>query len=208
MKAEIRKEQILNCAKKVFSLKGYYGTQVDDIIKEAGIAKGTVYIYFKNKEDIFFCLLERFFTKWEEGTDTQLSEIDKGAPFFSLHENYIYVKMLYTLQYFKEDYDRSNILLRMGPGVNANFELRFKKFEAKVIDVIQKMLEVGQKFNNIEKNIPLDIMANALFGLIFRISYEMFVLDSDKYMDFNLEEMSELITKFISNGIFLKTELS
>ncbi|MFW6113634.1 MAG: TetR family transcriptional regulator [Actinomycetota bacterium] len=56
---ERRTEEILGAAFRVFSLKGYHNTTVDDIAQEAGISKGTCYQYFVGKEDIFTATVER-----------------------------------------------------------------------------------------------------------------------------------------------------
>lgn len=46
------KEKIIKAAAKVFNKKGLESATVDDIAKQAGVAKGTVYIYFKDKDEI------------------------------------------------------------------------------------------------------------------------------------------------------------
>jgi AcrR family transcriptional regulator len=47
------REKLLQAAKNMFSQKGYWGTRVSDIVKEAGVSQGTFYIYFKSKDAIF-----------------------------------------------------------------------------------------------------------------------------------------------------------
>jgi AcrR family transcriptional regulator len=49
---------ILRAAGKVFPKKGFHKTLVDDVAREAGIGKGTIYRYFSHKEDLFFTILE------------------------------------------------------------------------------------------------------------------------------------------------------
>ena len=55
---ERRTQEILEAAFRVFSIKGYHNTTVDDIAGEAGISKGTCYQYFAGKEDIFIATME------------------------------------------------------------------------------------------------------------------------------------------------------
>lgn len=55
-----RKTQILDAALKVFSKNGYHKTKVEDIAREIGIAKGTIYLYFRSKKRIFLALIDRF----------------------------------------------------------------------------------------------------------------------------------------------------
>jgi AcrR family transcriptional regulator len=54
---ENRRACILNAARCVFARQGYADTLVDDIAGQAGIAKGTLYLYFKSKEEIFLAAL-------------------------------------------------------------------------------------------------------------------------------------------------------
>ena len=57
--ANERKNEILDIAEHLFNEKGYNQTTVEDILKESGIAKGTLYYHFKNKEDILSAMIER-----------------------------------------------------------------------------------------------------------------------------------------------------
>ncbi len=52
------KMKLINAAVKVFSEKGYFGTRVSDIVKKAGVAQGTFYLYFKSKEDAFLFIVD------------------------------------------------------------------------------------------------------------------------------------------------------
>src|SRR2546423_8863238 len=51
--SEFRREVLLGAARTVFSRKGFHNATIDDIAAEAGVAKGTVYLYFKSKQDIY-----------------------------------------------------------------------------------------------------------------------------------------------------------
>jgi AcrR family transcriptional regulator len=48
-----RQEQILAAAFEVFAAHGYEAARLDDVAKQAGIAKGTIYLYFQDKERLF-----------------------------------------------------------------------------------------------------------------------------------------------------------
>jgi TetR/AcrR family fatty acid metabolism transcriptional regulator len=50
---EERKAQIIRAAEECFMKKGFHKTTIDDIARKANLAKGTIYLYFKDKEDIF-----------------------------------------------------------------------------------------------------------------------------------------------------------
>jgi TetR/AcrR family transcriptional regulator, fatty acid metabolism regulator protein len=53
-----KRERILRAAIKVFARKGFYATRVSEIAKAAGVADGTIYLYFKNKDDVLVSIFE------------------------------------------------------------------------------------------------------------------------------------------------------
>ena len=59
MERQARRAQVLRHAKRIFARKGYHRTNVADIIARARIARGTFYLYFQNKKDLFEELLEQ-----------------------------------------------------------------------------------------------------------------------------------------------------
>ena len=61
-----RREELMEAAAKVFSEKGYRTAGVNDIIAEAGVARGTFYHYFESKKQVFLALIERYFTGFAE----------------------------------------------------------------------------------------------------------------------------------------------
>ncbi len=56
-----RKTQILNAAEEVFTKKGFDNARMDDIAEKTGLSKGTLYIYFKSKDDLILSILDRMF---------------------------------------------------------------------------------------------------------------------------------------------------
>lgn len=72
-KGERRKQDLLNIAYRMFIEKGYENTSVDDIIAEAGIAKGTYYYYFESKEATLEAVIEMMIEKAENIAKTALT---------------------------------------------------------------------------------------------------------------------------------------
>ncbi len=58
-----KRERILRAAIKVFARKGFYATRVSEIAKAAGVADGTIYLYFENKDDVLVSVFEDRITK-------------------------------------------------------------------------------------------------------------------------------------------------
>ena len=67
---ERRREQVFHSAKEVFSQKGFHKASISDIVERAGIARGTFYLYFKNKRHIFSCLLESLLEELDQRIET------------------------------------------------------------------------------------------------------------------------------------------
>ncbi|MFN8403353.1 MAG: TetR/AcrR family transcriptional regulator [Anaerolineales bacterium] len=67
-----RKAQIINAAEDVFTQKGFNEARMDDIADKTGLSKGTLYLYFKSKDDLIIAILDRMFQremKQMEGLD-------------------------------------------------------------------------------------------------------------------------------------------
>src|SRR3569832_932006 len=68
-----KREAILRAATSVFAHNGYFNSKVADIAREAGVADGTVYLYFKSKEDILHSIFGR---SVEEALDAARKRIE------------------------------------------------------------------------------------------------------------------------------------
>src|SRR5215203_7420728 len=54
-----KRDLILKAATRVFAQNGYFNSQVADVARVAGVAAGTVYLYFKSKDDLLVSIFER-----------------------------------------------------------------------------------------------------------------------------------------------------
>ena len=57
-KAGDKRERILLAATRVFARKGFYATRVSEVAKEAGVADGTIYLYFRSKDELLISIFE------------------------------------------------------------------------------------------------------------------------------------------------------
>src|SRR5689334_10675167 len=69
---EFRTAALLSAARVVFSRQGFHDATIDDIAREAGVAKGTVYLYFKSKQEIYLEALR-------DGVESLLNEMRTEA---------------------------------------------------------------------------------------------------------------------------------
>ena len=68
------RERLLSCATQLFTLKGYTGTTVREIVAAAGVTKPVLYYYFQNKEGIYLELIRGAFAKLDALLDASRSE--------------------------------------------------------------------------------------------------------------------------------------
>ena len=76
---EVRKAEIMDAAIRLFTRKGYLNTTTQDIIDEVNISRGLLYYHFKNKEDILYCVIERYSQPLLKRLEHLAYEEEKGA---------------------------------------------------------------------------------------------------------------------------------
>ncbi len=199
MRAEERKEQIIENAKKLFSEKGYHQTQISDIVKKSGIARGTIYQYFKNKDDIFITILERFYKLWTRSLSGRRESVDLKSV---EPVEYFRQSIEATLTILAEDEDYCNIMLRVGLGLGGQFESLIGKFESKMIKAVSADLRLGIRNGHVRDDINTELMSNIMAGALLRISYYYFAKKKSLSKNQIIKMTDEFVNTFI-NGIFI-----
>ncbi len=84
-----KRRKILDAAVKVFSANGFYNSKVSHIAREAGVADGTIYLYFKNKEDlliqVFLDTMDTILERQHEAMGTETDPIRRLERFVVTH---------------------------------------------------------------------------------------------------------------------------
>ena len=199
MKGELRKDQILNCSKKIFSEKGYYETYVEEVIKEAKVGKGTFYRYFKNKEDLFISVLIKFLNEWEEFASIDITK------FRSENISELFKTLIQrSFKFFQQNEELCNIYLRIGPGLNNIFEPYLVKFEQQMINYIILYLQEGIKLGTVKPGLDIDLTANMIAGAFLRVDYYYFILKKNSENGpADIEKMALFFYETIMHGIML-----
>src|ERR1043166_2791823 len=95
---EFRTSGILEAARKIFAKKGFSDATVDDIAAAAGVAKGTVYLYYESKRDIYFAALKF-------GIEQMYSVLDEELRSVSTPEDKLRTLIGVKLAYFDDNRD-------------------------------------------------------------------------------------------------------
>ncbi|OGS43086.1 MAG: hypothetical protein A2539_09360 [Elusimicrobia bacterium RIFOXYD2_FULL_34_15] len=90
---EIKRQKILDAAIEILNQKEYYASPIGEIARKAGVAKGTIYLYFKSKEELYFSILFMLMDKvWEMADEIQKKNIpasQKLPLFLKKHSDFI-----------------------------------------------------------------------------------------------------------------------
>ena len=199
MEAAKRKNDILICAKRLFSEKGYYQTQISDIVSEAKIARGTIYQYFKNKDDIFITLLKNFYDQWINFIRTDNKNID--LPHIDPREYFLH-EVKSTLLFLANDPDLCSIVLRVGIGLRGQLEHVINQFEIKIKDTIIDDLNMGIRNGNVKEDLDVDLVSELLSGGMFNVAYNFFVIKNSHKEEDEIQSLSQKIL-FAFDNIFI-----
>jgi AcrR family transcriptional regulator len=138
MERQARRAQVLRHAKRIFARKGYHRTNVADIIGRARIARGTFYLYFHNKKDIFEELLEQALR--EIGHRIQRIRVGplEPSPVDQLRDN-----LRRVLNFVLAERELTDILLNHSVGFDRELDSRILNFYERITDQIQRSLDLG-----------------------------------------------------------------
>src|SRR6516165_7991581 len=74
LRDENKRRLIVQTAVKLFSEQPFHKVRLDDVAEAAGVGKGTVYIYFKNKEELYYSLVYEGFAEMIDGLHTRVAQ--------------------------------------------------------------------------------------------------------------------------------------
>src|SRR5512132_2217337 len=90
-----RRASIISAARGIFARQGYTDTVVDDIAENAGLAKGTVYLYFRSKEELYMAALLEDARRLEELTRLRMG---RASTWFEKLRAYVDVRLEYLAE--------------------------------------------------------------------------------------------------------------
>ena len=138
MEKQARRAQVLRHAKRIFARKGYHRTNVADIISRARIARGTFYLYFDNKKDLFEELLEQVLR--ELAIRIQRIRLGPGEP---EPADQLRTNLRRVVWFVLNERDLTNILMSHALGFDPELDARIQSFYDRIAAQIQRSLDLG-----------------------------------------------------------------
>jgi AcrR family transcriptional regulator len=161
---EMKKNAILKAARKLFFAKGFKSVTVDSIAKKAELSKGSVYLHYKSKDEIYSQILLSDIDKFQQRF-SDLFENGSSAADMLLRYSCIYV------DFFLKDNELFRILMNFmlhDNHINLPEEIRDHIIKAtnKTVDIVEKILKCGADSGEFSPAIKLRLNRNAIWGLL------------------------------------------
>lgn len=155
------KGRILDAALNIFSQKGFYETQLDEIVDESDTSKGAIYFHFPNKERLFIALVDQFADLLERRVIEAIQVEEKGM-------GRVRVALETCLQTFGRYRRPAKILLVQAVGLGTTFENKRNEVNDRFAELIAVNLQESVEVGDIAP-VDIEIVAYAWMGAIYNL---------------------------------------
>ena len=185
-----KREAILRAATSVFAHNGYFNSKVADIASEAGVADGTVYLYFKSKEDILHSIFDR---NVEEALDAARKHIERVA------DPKEKLRQIATLHLERLGADRDlAVVFQVELRGSTKFMEEFSATGfAEYLRLIRSTFEEGQRAGIFRADLKANVVAKILFGALDEMATN-WILSKRRY---KLAPMADEVLDIFLNGV-------
>jgi AcrR family transcriptional regulator len=183
-----RRKQILEAASEIFAKEGLFGAELDSIAKNAEVGKGTIYRYFKNKNDLYINSIE---FQSEKSFNYIDSRIKKSGSLYDLLENFIEATVDYFLKNpitFDLIVRSNNTMLFEAIGIVQRVRNRYM---SKYFEYFDKAID-----NDLAKPLDKSIILTMLDTCIVSLVYEHKI--NSKY---SVKEIKSTLVSMFKTGI-------
>ncbi len=189
-----KRDKILKAAIKVFARDGFFNAKMEEIASTAGVATGTPYLYFKNKDDLLISIFEEEMVPIIENMRKKLSELnsarEKLTGFVNFHMDMVQKKPDMA-QLLQVELRQSNKFVHGYSGT------KFKEYLAIISDILVQ----GQEEGEFRTDINPTIFKQILFGAIDEIATNWTLSKTKKI---KLTDSADQISKVILEGLEVK----
>ncbi|ADH98905.1 TetR/AcrR family transcriptional regulator [Salisediminibacterium selenitireducens] len=188
-------DAIIDAAVIVFAQNGYHLSKVSKIAKQAGVADGTIYLYFKNKEDILISMFEE---KMSVFVDRIKHEINRVTSIEKKLE--IMIEMHFTQLELDPDLAIvTQLELRQS---NTNMRYQVNEVLKGYLGLIDAILEEGIRQGVLDPDLNIRIARQIIFGAVDEVATN-WVMKERKYA---LTPLASSISDMLMKGLSMKTQ--
>jgi TetR/AcrR family fatty acid metabolism transcriptional regulator len=185
-----KRESILRAATRVFARNGYFNSKVADIAREADVADGTVYLYFKSKEEILHSVFDQNMAEAIASGRVLIEKLrDPG-------EKLRRIAMLH-LERLGADRDLA-VVFQVELRGSTKFMREFSAAGfAEYLGLLRQTFEEGQRSGLFRKDLNAKLVSKILFGALDEMATN-WIISKRKY---KLEPMAEVVMDVFLNGV-------
>ena len=185
-----KRELILRAATRVFARNGYFNSKVADIARAADVADGTVYLYFKSKEEILHSIFDQ----------NMAEAIASGRKLIELlsdpREKLRQIARLH-LERLGADRDLA-IVFQVELRGSTKFMEEFSAAGfAEYLDLLRKIFEEGQRSRVFRKDLNAKVVSKILFGALDEMATNWII----SHRNYKLEPMADIVMDVFLNGV-------
>ncbi|MBA3035866.1 MAG: TetR/AcrR family transcriptional regulator [Desulfobacterium sp.] len=185
--------RILTAAVKVFAEQGFYQSTISQIAREAGVADGTIYLYFKNKDDI----LVQFFTyKTKQVFGELREEVKKADNSFDKLKNLIRCH----LEEFQNDRYMAVLYQAETHQNNRLVEKQIREMSKLYLDIVSEIVEFGQDEGVIRKDLYVGLVKRFILGGVDEVINTWLHSDGEYDLVSMADPLADLFIKGIINS--------
>ena len=181
-----RREAILSAALDEFSSRGFEAARLDDVARRAGVAKGTIYLYFRDKESLFQELVRAMLTPLV-GTIEALGQADLPLPALADRIVELFVREVYETR--RKDVVR--LMITEGRRFPKLAEFYYREVLSRIIAAVRSLLRRAAERGEVPEGLaefPQIVAAPGLIAIIWSGLFERFEpLDVRKMMKTHLD---------------------
>lgn len=190
------KQKLLDAALAEFNANGYEQASINRILDAAGMSKGQFYYHFKNKEALYFALIE--LSVQQKLEYFQSLNLLEGAPtdIFSLFKMQIRYGLIFAREY-PAIHDLSQSFLRERG--NPIYEKAMARYDFKDNEVIGHLIEMAQQRGEFRDDLPLPFIKQ-MIGYLFNQAADFANLDNMAEMEQNLTYLIDFMRNGLAKG--------
>ena len=189
-KDDEKRKRILDAATIVFAKKGYAETKIQDVAKEADVAHGTIYLYFKSKDELFISIFQESLGELIKYIG---SEIKKESNVEDKFKRMISLQ----LDIIESNPDLTKLILIEFPRTGNFLNNRNIDVLSDYIDMIVELLNEGIKEDVFSNGIKTEITATMIYAAMQGVATR-WILDG---MSYQLRDMDAKISEMLLKGI-------
>jgi TetR/AcrR family fatty acid metabolism transcriptional regulator len=181
-----KRDRILRAAVDVFATHGYFNAKVAQIAKAAGVADGTIYLYFDGKEDLLVTIFREYTRNYLHSLEQHLANINRADE-----------RLRVAVRHHLETLGRDRALAVVSQ-VELRHTLKFlslfsQQEVADYLNVIRKIVEQGQQEGTFRRNVHPQLVAKSVFGVLDEMVTSWILSEKDYDLPAQSAQVADLI---------------